>query len=112
MEYCHATHVTFEKQDKIKFIDGTLDTPHFGSALDETWQICNIKVISWITRVVKDQIVQSTIYIENDTSLCEDMKERFSKVNNFIVLERSKELHSIRQGERNVNSFFTDLKIW
>ncbi|XP_020214535.1 uncharacterized protein LOC109806962 [Cajanus cajan] len=79
--------------------------------LYDAWERCNVMVISWITRSVSAQIAQSTIYIDNAQELWQDLKDRFSKGDYFRTFDLLQEIHSIRQGDRNISSFFTDLKI-
>lgn len=40
-----------------------------------------------------------------------DLQDRFTKCNQFRVSDLLQELHSTRQGERSISSFFTDMKI-
>jgi len=98
-------------KNKLKLIDGSLDMPKQGTSLYEAWERCNVMVISWITRAVDEQIAQSTIYIENAVELWEDLKERFSKGDHFRISDLLQKVHSMKQGERSVSGFFTDLKI-
>jgi len=39
------------------------------------------------------------------------LKEHFSRGNNFCISDLLQEIHSIKQGERNVTQFYTDMKI-
>jgi len=68
-------------------------------------------VISWITRTLNAQIAHSTIYIDSAEELWNDLRERFSKGNHFRISDILQEVNSIKQGERNVSEYFTDLKV-
>jgi len=68
-------------------------------------------VISWITRTLNAQIAHSTIYIDSAEELWNDLRERFSKGNHFQISGILQEVNSIKQGERNVSKYFTDLKV-
>jgi len=54
---------------KHKFIDGTLPAPKPGTSLQETWERCNMMVISWVRRTLSGQIAQSVVYIEDAREL-------------------------------------------
>nr|KYP69083.1 hypothetical protein KK1_022734 [Cajanus cajan] len=64
-------------------------------------------VISWITRSVSLQIAQSIVYIDN----AEDLRDKFSKGDHFRMSDLLQEIHSIKQGERTISTYHTDLKI-
>ncbi|XP_047150023.1 uncharacterized protein LOC124822098 [Vigna umbellata] len=68
-------------------------------------------ILSWITKTLSPHIAESVIYIEEAKELWDELKERFSKGDYFKISDLLQEIHSIRQGERGVSQFFTDLKI-
>ncbi|XP_047176194.1 uncharacterized protein LOC124843482 [Vigna umbellata] len=68
-------------------------------------------VQSWIMKTLSPQIAESVMYLEDAQELWEELKERFSKGDHFKFSDLLQEIHSIRQGERSVSQFFTDLKI-
>jgi len=61
---------------------------------------------------LSNQIAQSVIYIDNEKELWKDLQERFSKRDHFKIFDIIQEIHSIKQGERIISEFFTDLKIF
>jgi len=98
-------------KSKLKFIDGSISKPSNNDSTFEAWERCNVMVLSWITRTLTPQIAQIVVYIDFARSLWEDLRERFSKGDYFRISEILQEMHSIKQGERTVTQFFTDLKI-
>jgi len=58
--------------------------------------------------MLSPQIAESIIYIDTTKDLWEDLNERFFKGDYFRISELLQEIHSIRQGERNVSQFFID----
>ncbi|XP_019450655.1 PREDICTED: uncharacterized protein LOC109352925 [Lupinus angustifolius] len=98
-------------KNKFKFVDGSILMPENDDILFDDWERCNIMVISWITRSLNAQIAQSTVYIESAEELWKDLKERFSKGDYFRISVLLQELHSIKQGDRDLSHYFTDLKI-
>ena len=98
-------------KNKHKFIDDTLPAPKPGTSPQETWERCNMMVISWVTRTLSGKIAQSVVYIEDARELWEDLREPFSKGDLFKISDLLQEIHSMRQGERTLTEFYTDLKI-
>ena len=68
-------------------------------------------VLSWITKTLSTQIAESVVYVGNARDLWEELKERFSKGDYLKISYLLQEIHSIRQGDRNISQFFTDFKI-
>jgi len=68
-------------------------------------------VLSWIIKTLSLYIAESVIYVENAKILWDELKERFSKGDYFKISDLLQAIHFIRQGERNITQFFTNLKI-
>ncbi|XP_014490526.1 uncharacterized protein LOC106753251 [Vigna radiata var. radiata] len=98
-------------KNKVKFIDGSIKRPQESGAVYDAWERCNVMILSWITKTLSPHIAESVIYIEDAKELWDELKERFSKGDYFKISDLLQEIHSIRQGERGVSQFFTDLKI-
>ncbi|XP_014503203.1 uncharacterized protein LOC106763539 [Vigna radiata var. radiata] len=98
-------------KNKIKFMDGSIKKPKKGEALFDAWERCNMMVLSWIIKTFSPQIAESVIYIEEVKELWDELKERFFKGDYFKISDLLQDIHSIKQGERSVNQYFTDLKI-
>ncbi|XP_019435943.1 PREDICTED: uncharacterized protein LOC109342409 [Lupinus angustifolius] len=98
-------------KNKFKFVDGSILMTENDDILFDDWERCNTMVISWITRSLNPQIAQSTVYIESAEELWKDLKERFSKGDYFRISDLLQELHSIKQGDRDLSHYFTDLKV-
>ncbi|XP_014492876.1 uncharacterized protein LOC106755275 [Vigna radiata var. radiata] len=98
-------------KNKVKFIDGSIKKPKRDEDLFDSWERCNMMVLSWIIKTLSPQIAESVIYVEEAKELWDKLKERFSKGDYFKISDLLQDIHSIKQGERSVNQFFTDLKI-
>ncbi|XP_047149794.1 uncharacterized protein LOC124821891 [Vigna umbellata] len=98
-------------KNKIKFIDGSIKKPQRSEVLFDAWEKGNMMVLSWIIKTLSPQIVESVIYVEEAKELWDELKERFSKGDYFKIFDLLQDIHSIKQGERSVSQFFTDLKI-
>ncbi|XP_014506660.1 uncharacterized protein LOC106766445 [Vigna radiata var. radiata] len=98
-------------KNKIKFIDGSIKKPQKTDATYDTWERCNVMILSWITKTLSPHIAESVIYVEEAKELWDELKERFSKGDYFKISDLLQDIHSIKQGERGVSQFFIDLKI-
>ncbi|XP_073219912.1 uncharacterized protein [Cicer arietinum] len=98
-------------KNKIRFIIGTLPQPLPTNPDFEVWERCNNMVISWITRPLSPHISQSTICVDSASELWVDLHDRFTQGNHFRFFDLLRDLHSIKQGEPSLSSYFTDLKI-
>lgn len=100
-------------KNKVKFIDGTLPKPAADDPLHDAWERSNHMVVSWINRSLTTHITQSTVYFDDARSLWLDLLDRYSKGNHFRISDILQDIHSMKQGDRNVSTFFTDLKtLW
>ncbi|XP_014499198.1 uncharacterized protein LOC106760249 [Vigna radiata var. radiata] len=89
-----------KSKNKIKFIDGSIKKPPRIGALFDSWERCNVMVLSWITKTLSPQIAESVIYVEDAKELWDELRERFSKGDYFKISDLLQDIHSIKQGER------------
>lgn len=98
-------------KNKIKFINGSLSSPATSDPLFDAWQRCNHMVVSWITRTLSPQISQSTASFDTARDLWLNLQIRFTRENHFRMSDLLQDLHSMKQGERSLSTFFTDMQI-
>ncbi|CAL0329776.1 unnamed protein product [Lupinus luteus] len=111
--WSRAMRRALSSKNKFRFVDGRIQAPQETDPIFDVWERCNNMVISWITRSLNQSIAQSTVYIDSAQELWEDLKERFSKGDHFRMSDVLQELHSIKQGDRDVSAFHTDVKtLW
>ena len=97
---------------KFDFVDGTIQIPT--DSFDPTfraWTRCNMLVHSWIMRSVSDSIGQSIVFMENAIDVWNDLKERFAQGDLVRISELQQEIYSLKQDNRTVTDFFSQLKI-
>ncbi|XP_019420684.1 PREDICTED: uncharacterized protein LOC109330868 [Lupinus angustifolius] len=109
--WSRAMRRALSSKNKLKFVDGSIRVPSPIDPHFDIWERCNNMVVSWITRSLSPKIAESTVYIDNAQDLWKDLRERFSKGNYFKMSNLLQEIHSIKQGERDVSGYFTTLKI-
>jgi hypothetical protein len=98
-------------KDKYGFVDGTILQPKINDPLYGPWRKCNTMVIQWITKSVSTQIGQSIAYFDNATDIWHDLRTRFSKGDYFRHSDLLQSVHSLKQGDLDLSSYFTQLQI-
>ncbi|XP_022631992.1 uncharacterized protein LOC111240719 [Vigna radiata var. radiata] len=63
-------------KNKLKFIDGGIKRPKRDDPLFDSWERCNMMVLSWIIKTLSQQIGECVIYVEDAKELWEELKER------------------------------------
>ncbi|XP_019423025.1 PREDICTED: uncharacterized protein LOC109332497 [Lupinus angustifolius] len=102
-----------KSKNKFRFINDSISMPNQNDPNCDAWERCNNMVISWITRSIYQHISKIIVYIDNAQELWEDLKERFSKGDYFRTYDVLQEIHFLRQGDKNIFDFFTDVKtLW
>lgn len=109
--WSRAIRTALSSKNKFEFVTGELPMPAATDPFLASWKRCNNIVISWITRTLSPQISQSVIGIDSARDLWLDLEDRFSKGNHFRMSDILQELHSMRQGDRSLSQFFTEIKI-
>jgi len=100
-------------KNKLKFVNGSIKTPLPTDPNYESWERCNVMILSWIMRTLAPDIAESVMYIDFAKELWEELRERFSQGDYFQISDLLQEVHSIRQGDRSITQFFTELKkLW
>lgn len=67
-------------------------------------------MLAWISVSLSSDITQSTIYVDNTAQFWIDLQHRFSKIDHFRLSVLLQHIHSMRQGEKFVTSYFNELK--
>jgi hypothetical protein len=98
-------------KDKLGFVMNAIPEPPSTNPLHNTWMRCNTMVISWITKSVSTSIAQSIAYFDKANDVWKDLKEHYSKGDAFWFSDLLAIIHTIRQGDRDLATYFTYLQI-
>lgn len=109
--WCKAMRRVLSSKKKLHFINGRLPPPVETHQDNEVWETINNLVVSWINRSLSPPIAKSKVSIDNARELWLDLQDRFTKGNYFRMSNLLQDLHSMKQGERTLTAFFTDMKI-
>lgn len=104
-------HRALSSKNKIKFINGSLPPPPKLDTLYKSWERCNNTIVAWISRTFSPQIDQSTMSIDNAHKLWQDLQRCFTKENHLRMSDLLQQIHSMRRGDHDLSTFFTDMKI-
>jgi hypothetical protein len=100
-------------KNKLPFINGTLPEPDHDDLNRNAWERCNHLVHSWLINSVSDSIAQTLVFHDNAFEVWEDLKERFSKVDRIRIAQLRTSLHTLKQGNKSVLDYFTEMKaLW
>jgi len=90
-------------KNKLKFVNGSIKTPLPIDPNYDSWERCNMMILSWIMRTLAPDIAESVMYIDSAKELWEELRERFSQGDYFQISDLLQEVHSIRQGDRSIS---------
>ncbi|PNX84220.1 hypothetical protein L195_g040276, partial [Trifolium pratense] len=77
------------------------------------WHRCTQLISSWIFNSVSPSIAQSVIFMENAIDIWNDLHERFSQGDLICISELKQEIYALKQENRSVTDFYSDLKtLW
>lgn len=98
-------------KNKLKFVNGIIKKSAADDPLYEAWERCNHIIVSWITRTLAPNISQSSASFDNAHDLWLHLKEKITKGNHSRMSDLLHELHSMKQGDRSLSTYFRDMKI-
>lgn len=103
----------FELKNKLQFVDGTFLMPAHDDPLYHAWRRCNTLVIGWIRNSLSLSIAQSVMYIETASDVWRDLVSKFSQHDVFRMAEVQEEIAFLKQGNKTITEFFTQLRtLW
>jgi len=70
-------------------------------------------VISWLLHAVEKRIADSILFFSSSKQIWLDLEQRFGQSNGTKFFQVKKDLYSISQGNRDIASYFTEIKkLW
>lgn len=100
-------------KNKLTFINGSIRVPSINDLNRFAWERCNCLFHSWILNSVSPVIAQTIIFLENALDVWIDLKERFAKSDRIRVFNLRAEINNLKQGNKSVLDYFTELRgLW
>nr|GMD23928.1 Retrovirus-related Pol polyprotein from transposon TNT 1-94 [Ipomoea batatas] len=110
-EWARAMKVASSSKNKFGFINGLIKMPSIDDPKFFFWELCNNMVVSWLVRSLSPTIGRSVLWIDTAEGVWADLKKRFNKQDVFRIVEIQAKIYQTKQGSRNVNEYFTQLKL-
>ncbi|XP_062112705.1 uncharacterized protein LOC133823867 [Humulus lupulus] len=106
-----AASISIAAKNKTQFINGSLPQPHPFEHYFHAWIQCNNMVMAWLLQSVSHEI--QLALCSKIQPLLYDLHERFNQGNGPWIFQLQTSVHTIKQGDSDINSYFTRLKtIW
>nr|XP_009796473.1 PREDICTED: uncharacterized protein LOC104243046 [Nicotiana sylvestris] len=102
--------IALEAKLKLGFINGTCIKETFKAELHEDWETYNVIVLSRKMNTVYKDLISGIAYASHAHLVCEDIRERFDKVNRIHIFQLHRAIGTISQGTDSVAMYFTKLK--
>uniref|UniRef100_A0A7C8Z3N9 Retrotransposon Copia-like N-terminal domain-containing protein n=1 Tax=Opuntia streptacantha TaxID=393608 RepID=A0A7C8Z3N9_OPUST len=100
-------------KNKLGFVLGTCTKPEATSPLLSQWDRCDKMVISWLLHAVEKKIADSILFSSSSRQIWLDLEQRFGQSDGTKFFQVKKDLYSISQGNRDIASYFTEIKkLW
>jgi len=100
-------------KNKLGFVNGNIPVPDSDDLLRPAWERCNHLVQSWIINSVSDSIAQTVVFYDSALEIWQDLHERFIKVDRIRITTLRSSINSLKQGNKSVIDYFTELKaLW
>ncbi|XP_039007857.1 uncharacterized protein LOC120135700 [Hibiscus syriacus] len=94
------------------FVDGSVVAPD-PSLVEQfnAWTRANNLVYSWILNSVSKDIAASLLYHSTAAEILKDLGDRFQQSNGPRLFQLKKNLSNLVQGQMNISTYYTQLKI-
>ncbi|XP_019177871.1 PREDICTED: uncharacterized protein LOC109173068 [Ipomoea nil] len=109
--WARAMEMALRSKNKMSFVNGLVAAPNKLDPRYYYWERCNTMLLSWILRALSPTIASSVLWINTAEGVWKDLKKRFSHQDVFRVAEIQSQIYQTRQGNSNINEYFTQLKL-
>lgn len=100
-------------KNKFAFVDGSVPIPPMDDLNRNAWKHCDNLIHSWIINSVSPQIAQTIVFYEYNIDVWIESQERFSKVDQIHVASLRSSINNLKQGDKFVLDYFTEMKsLW
>ncbi|XP_075106937.1 uncharacterized protein LOC142179936 [Nicotiana tabacum] len=94
-------------------VDGTYKKENFSDTMRNHWERVNAIVLSWIMNSVVKGLLGGIMYASSAQAVCEDLSERFNKVDGPRTFNLHTEIATLTQGTASVSVYYSRLKdLW
>ncbi|XP_062114528.1 uncharacterized protein LOC133825630 [Humulus lupulus] len=105
--------VSLAAKNKTAFVDGSLPRPPPTDSYLSHWLRCSNMVISWILHSVSPNIAESIMFRTTAAAMWKDLSDCFNQCNGPRVFQLRESAIALKQGNQDVQTYFTRLKfLW
>ncbi|XP_023888369.1 uncharacterized mitochondrial protein AtMg00810-like [Quercus suber] len=102
MTWARSVFLALSSRNKFGFVNGSISEPDPTSPLFNSWNRCNITILSWLTNSLSPDLKASVIYINSAKDLWIDLKNRLSQDNTPRLFKLQKEISHLVQGSMSM----------
>ncbi|XP_051150299.1 uncharacterized protein LOC127264798 [Andrographis paniculata] len=107
-----AMTIALKSKNKLKFVEGKVPMPS-DPELAEKWSMCNALIMSWLLNSVDKSIYRTLVFYETTSEMWNDIKNTYESSSGASIYAVLKEIANCKQGNDNVNTYYTNLKqLW
>lgn len=103
--------ISLSAKSKKGFIDRSITKPAIVDNTHKAWERCNSMLISWLLMVLDPNIARSVLYFITAREIWLNLEERYGQPSGTMMFSLQQSLHEMRQGQDNISSYFTKIKM-
>ncbi|KAL0426173.1 UNVERIFIED_CONTAM: hypothetical protein Sradi_1152100 [Sesamum radiatum] len=109
--WSRSVRVALTAKMKLSFIDGSYPKPAEGTGDFKQWLRTDSMVFSWIMNCISKDISKAFYYAKSARRLWLDLESRFGQSNGPMIYNLQRQIASISQGNMDVVSYYTKLRL-
>ncbi|GAU21603.1 hypothetical protein TSUD_250860 [Trifolium subterraneum] len=94
--------VALRSKHKLHFVNGSLPRPPDEDRDSIAWDRCNTMVMSWLSNSVDPEISQSILWMDTDSEIWKELKERFYQGDAFRISDIQEDIYTLKQDSDQV----------
>ncbi|KAL2944541.1 Retrovirus-related Pol polyprotein from transposon TNT 1-94 [Bienertia sinuspersici] len=106
-----SMEIALASKRKLGFVTGIIVRDKSDPVKQEAWDTCNNMVISWILGNVSESIKKSVMFMNTAKDMWRSLEQRFQISNGARRYQISKQIYETKQNGKNVNEYYTEMKI-
>ncbi|KAL4347692.1 hypothetical protein GQ457_17G017290 [Hibiscus cannabinus] len=105
--WSRSMRIALLAKNKVGFVDGSCTRNGVAEGLRSQWDWCNALVLSWILNTVNQELSTGIVFASTTSLVWQDFKERFDKVDGFMIYFLHREIVTHSQGLSSIEKYNT-----
>ncbi|KAL2935935.1 Retrovirus-related Pol polyprotein from transposon TNT 1-94 [Bienertia sinuspersici] len=106
-----SMEIALASKRKLGLVTGVIVRDKSDPVKQEAWDTCNNMVISWILGNVSESIKRPVMFMSTAKDMWRSLEQRFQISNGARRYQISKQIYETKQNGKNVNEYYTEMKI-